>query len=766
MSRPALAALAIALAACLPVAAQDSGWPVEIVAGDYAVTLYQPQVDSFTEDLIEGRAAAAVRKGGGEPIFGAVWLVARIATDRDTRNVDILTVEVPAVRFPEATEDEQRALADLLEQELPTWDVNLSLDSLLASLGVLEGRIPEPDLRNDPPRIIIANEPSLLVLIDGEARLETVEGSQLQRVVNTPFLVVHDPTSRAYYLSADEGWFSARSLPGPWRPDSSPPAEVVALTPPPSEPSAAGAVSAKDSRTPQIVVSTVPAELIFIDGPPAMAPIEDTDLLYVSNTDSDVVFDIAAQRYYVLLSGRWYAAGSLSAAEWSFVPPDQLPETFALIPVDSENGHVLANVAGTEQAREAALDAAVPQTAAVRMDATTSVEYDGKPRFERIPGTSLRYAVNTQSQVIKHGRWYYCCDEGVWYVAGAPTGPWRVCTDVPDEIYRIPASNPNHNVTYVFVYDMTPDVVYVGYTPGYVGSYLYRGCLMYGTGWYYDPWWGAYYVPRPWTWGFHVRYSPWWGWSFGYSYFTGPFHLTIGSFGPWGWWGPGWYRPYPWWAHGYGYRPGYHHGHGHGHWQGGSPPPPAPPRPPASATRPGPEMVPTNNIYARPANAPRIATTRDRMALKQPTIAQDRPNNVLTDRSGNVYRRNEDGTWDRRDPGGWSSTVDVPEAATRPTSGARATRPASPAPPSAGAPARPSAGTRAPASSTRARPSAGAQPQPSAKPQRPSYTRPSTGASIQKDYTARQQGTARGQDSTRSKAKPAAKPRAGDKKPG
>jgi len=134
MSRPALAALAIALTACLPVAAQDSGWPVEIQAGEYAVTLYQPQVDSFTEDLIEGRAAAAIRKGDGEPIFGAVWLVARIVTDRDTRNVDILTVEVPAVRFPEATEEEQQLLADLLERELPNWDVNLSLDSLLASL--------------------------------------------------------------------------------------------------------------------------------------------------------------------------------------------------------------------------------------------------------------------------------------------------------------------------------------------------------------------------------------------------------------------------------------------------------------------------------------------------------------------------------------------------------------------------------------------------------------------------------------------------------
>jgi hypothetical protein len=46
-----------------------------------------------------------------------------------------------------------------------------------------------------------------------------------------------------------------------------------------------------------------------------------------------------------------------------------------------------------------------------------------------------------------------------------------VATSRPDDVESIPASNPHYNVKYVHVYDSTPDVVYVGYTPGYYGSY-------------------------------------------------------------------------------------------------------------------------------------------------------------------------------------------------------------------------------------------------------------------------------------------------------
>ncbi len=37
---------------------------------------------------------------------------------------------------------------------------------------------------------------------------------------------------------------------------------------------------------------------------------------------------------------------------------------------------------------------------------------------------------------------YYALQNGVWFSAATPTGPWTAATQVPAEIYRIPSSSP------------------------------------------------------------------------------------------------------------------------------------------------------------------------------------------------------------------------------------------------------------------------------------------------------------------------------------
>jgi hypothetical protein len=132
----------------------------------------------------------------------------------------------------------------------------------------------------------------------------------------------------------------------------------------------------------------------------------------------------------------------------------------------------------------------------------------------------VRRAVNTPDAVIVCGGRYYCCDEAVWFVSGAPDGPWAVCVDVPAAIYTIPPSCPLYNVTYVRVYDYTPTLVYTGYLPGYTCSYVYGGTVVYGTGYYYRPWYRRHYYPRYATWGWGVTWNPYsgWGFSFGVRY--------------------------------------------------------------------------------------------------------------------------------------------------------------------------------------------------------------------------------------------------------
>jgi hypothetical protein len=87
-----------------------------------------------------------------------------------------------------------------------------------------------------------------------------------------------------------------------------------------------------------------------------------------------------------------------------------------------------------------------------------------------------------------------------------------VAATVPSAIYAIPRSSPLHYVTYVRVYDASPEVVYVGYTPGYVGSYVSSDAVVvYGTGWYYRPWIGSVWYSAPVTWGFGFSFArTWW----------------------------------------------------------------------------------------------------------------------------------------------------------------------------------------------------------------------------------------------------------------
>src|SRR5207244_4168723 len=147
---------------------------------------------------------------------------------------------------------------------------------------------------------------------------------------------------------------------------------------------------------------------------------------------SDLFIDTANQQRYLLLAGRWYRTGDPAHGSWDFVPPAALPKDFARIPPDSKYGTVLAHVPGTPPAEEAALDAQVPQTAAVKRDATIKVDYDGDPQWQPIAGTSLSYATNTPLAVIRSAdNQYYCCAQGIWYRAPSPTGPWTVATSIP-----------------------------------------------------------------------------------------------------------------------------------------------------------------------------------------------------------------------------------------------------------------------------------------------------------------------------------------------
>ena len=168
----------------------------------------------------------------------------------------------------------------------------------------------------------------------------------------------------------------------------------------------------------------------------------------------------------------------------------------------------------------------MPRTA--RVDAKNlkapDVKYDGQPKFKKIEGTSVSYAENSGFDVLEVGGQYYLCYQGVWFASPKPDGPFVLTTKVPPEIYTIPSSSPMQHVTYVTVVDDDDNYPVYGYTAGYMGMTVAFGCVMWGTGWYYPPYYhGGIYYPRPYAYGGGVAYNPWTGAYGGYQAAYGPY---------------------------------------------------------------------------------------------------------------------------------------------------------------------------------------------------------------------------------------------------
>jgi hypothetical protein len=541
-------------------------WPRIITANDGSVIkIYHPQPESLTGDVLKLRSAISViEPGKTDPVFGTFWSVNMVQTDRDNRSLHIETVQVPNLKFGSDIDASRLSyLKSTLESEIPKLQIDLPMDELESMLqSNTEEKKLSKNLNTTPPKIIYSNRPSTLVLIDGAPKLQHNNDWGVDAVVNSPFTIVKN-NDGTYYLYGGKHWYNAPSVTGPYTyagniPNNLNKVQSAVDNAASNDPGfTSDSAAAKSNTITDIIVSTQPAELVQTNGEANLSPIDGTNLLYASNSDNDIFIDQASQQYYVLLSGRWYNAPNLSGP-WQYIPANSLPADFAKIPEGSPKDNVLASVAGTQAAREAIMDAQIPQTAKVdRNKASANVTYDGSPKFDNIQGTSMQYGVNTQSSVIRYRNKYYAVENGVWFESLSPTGPWTVSTERPEEVDIIPPSSPAYNLKYVYIYDVTPDWVYMGYTPGYLNNFIYGPTVVYGTGFSYSPWFGSYYYPRPYTWGFRMHYNPWVGWSMGYGYNYGWFNMGFGLniWSGWGggWWGPVGYRP-PYRMHEAGYR--------------------------------------------------------------------------------------------------------------------------------------------------------------------------------------------------------------------
>ncbi|MBS1597717.1 MAG: hypothetical protein JST75_05800 [Bacteroidetes bacterium] len=646
------------------------------------VTIYQPQPESFSGNKITGRSALSIRKtANDEPVFGAVFYEATISTDKDNRVAQVESLKITNAKFPGVEDQSQidKVISEI-EQDVPKWNMVVSIDDLVATIKTENEGKGADQFNNNPPKIFYRDKPTTLVIIDGDPKIQNDKDLNADRVVNSPSLIFKEGNQWNMYNGGV--WYKSTSITNGWTPNTNLSAKVKAVNEQVKKQEKDNNGGSDPTETPQttdILVSTEAAELLQTDGPANYKAIQGTSLLYASNSSNEIFKDINSQKTFVLLSGRWYAAPNIEGP-WDYIAADKLPDDFAKIPEGSDKDEVLSSVAGTDAAEEAKIDAQIPQTAKVdRKTATVTVKYDGTPIFNKIEGTSLRLAENANVTVMQDASGnYFALDNGIWFISNNPTGPWQVANDRPKDVDKIPADNAAYNTKYVYIYESTPQYVYVGYTPGYTGCYVYGPTIVYGTGYYYHPWYHTVYYPRPFTWGFGFSYNPWTGWSMNFGYSLGFMHVGFGFGGHhhYGWFGPPMYRP-P-------YRPYY----GGGYYGRGGPrvtnvtvnnitinnrrnniynnhrgvttvnyrqrPTTYNARPSDNNRLPG-----TGNNNPRPGNNNRLPDNNNRqpgnnnrLPTTNPSV-QPRPsrenNNVFADRNGNTFQRDNNGNWAQRD---------------------------------------------------------------------------------------------------------------------
>jgi len=572
--------------ASAPVAAtsgapKEDSFPRVFTSGSDSITVYPPTFQSWSGDTLTGTCAISVAKSGVQSqVFGTLAFTASTEVDKLNRVVELRGIEIQGVSLPTDPASQDR-LEREIEEQGKGKTLRIALDRLEAAVPTMTSApsVPTAPLLNSPPRLSIVSTPTVLVPIQGDPSLGPVPGTSLQRVLNTPMLLVEDGADN-WWLKIADGWMTAGSLVGPWTVGTSN-ADLDAATKwaasQPSinllAPAASGASEqSNQSQTvslvqsaPTIVVSTAPAEILVTDGDPSWVPAGQSGLSYVSNTSANIFRLDATGACYVLVSGRWFTSSGL-AGPWNFVPAAELPGAFMLIPHDSPKENVLASIPGTGQAQEAAIANSVPQMARVPLTETlpTPTLIGGSPEWRRISGTTGQGTVevlsNCATAVFRTDKGtLWAVEKGVWFTAPALNGPWKVALWVAPALYTIPPSSPYYYATFVRVYSSTGDYVVTGYTPGYFGAYVQDGVVVYGTGYWYMPYCTTAWVPVPVTYGCGASmwYNPWAGWAFGFgagmavgwaigesTWHCGPYPYWGpygGGFGPHGAyaWGPG-----------------------------------------------------------------------------------------------------------------------------------------------------------------------------------------------------------------------------------
>ena len=228
--------------------------------------------------------------------------------------------------------------ADKVEQKaIATGHANL-----LPGRPDAQGR--NPVLSKGLPKIIVATQPTALIVLDGKPRFVAIPGTTLQFANNTSAHLFKDELN-VNYVRIHGNWFRASALTGPWQyvPPANMPAAFAAI--PNDHPKAKvkaslAAAGAQDNPASWNVVAADPntAQLDYtMNGNPVIKPIRGTQLNFVANASVPIIqYDISS--WYAVQNGIWFFA---TEATGPWKATNQVPPAIYAIPPTSPLYHAV-----------------------------------------------------------------------------------------------------------------------------------------------------------------------------------------------------------------------------------------------------------------------------------------------------------------------------------------------------------------------------------------------------------------------------------------
>jgi hypothetical protein len=196
-------------------------------------------------------------------------------------------------------------------------------------------------------------------------------------------------------------------------------------------------VTSVKNDPPEIMISLRPAILLMVNGTAVTAPIANSNLQFIVNSNFPLFLEQSSSNYYLFDGKGWHTSKSVQGP-WTAT--GQLPKQMSKV---SENQN-FADLKAYIPASAGAV-ATAPQ---IYYSATPAelVVFKGRPEWTAIPGTQLSYGSNTDSPVFKYtptGAFYYLTS-GRWFTSTTPLrGPWTFATySLPPDFAKIPSGSP------------------------------------------------------------------------------------------------------------------------------------------------------------------------------------------------------------------------------------------------------------------------------------------------------------------------------------